>query len=110
MRVRDEQRRDAIYLTTGITLLLGGVGIFAWDQVRGVLYAPTGTIVGCALAIIGVLMLCFNALERRSAATNRAYRFGYDMGYHDGDRDRARRDRKHRPVVVALRSRSDQSI
>jgi hypothetical protein len=59
-------------------------------------------VAGGQAAIIGVLLMCYQGLLRRTSSNQELYRVGYDNGYDDGY------DLGHaapRPVIVDLESR-----
>lgn len=86
----------------GLGVLAVGVAGMVWANVRH--FSPEG--IGRVGVIVGVLLICYARLERRTAANDQSYRLGYDIGREDGYKA------GHsiaRPVVVDLDSRRCES-
>jgi hypothetical protein len=84
--------------TIGLGALVVGGGFLTWRNIHD--FTPDKlAVVG---VIVGVVLLCYSKLERRSRASEETYSLGYDIGYEAGYQEA---HKANRPVVVDIQSR-----
>lgn len=79
----------------GIVVLLVGLAVMTWTNAQN--FAPEG--IARISVIVGVILICYGRIVRRTAAADDTYRLGYDIGYEAGHQEG---HRLARPVVVDL--------
>lgn len=79
----------------GLGALAVGAAGTVWDNMDD--FSPEG--IGRVGVIVGVILICYGRLERRTAANDQSYRLGYDIGREDGYKSG---HAVARPVVVDL--------
>lgn len=70
----------------------------AWANVRQ--FSPEG--IGRVAVIVGVIVICYQRLVLRTAASEDMYQIGFDIGFEAGHTEG---HKQARPVVVELASR-----
>lgn len=96
MRRRNCKAGLAGLACVALAVLAGAISIASGPGARGL----TIIVASGQMAIIGVMLMCYQGLLRRTSSSQELYRVGYDIGFEDGYAEG-----QQEPVVVDITGR-----